>query len=237
LMKVYERFVTKYGDAYKDIWFINLDKIPASPGRNPTKDEITEAIKISDNNFAILQKTFGDKVLPVFHQGEDYARLQEICKMAQYICVSPRNDLPEKARVEWSKEVHHETKNNTTHGLAATGNRMMTEVPWTSVDSAYWTYTAAKGSTFVYLDGKFRVIRVSDQHPERKNMNQHFDSMAPIVQQAIVARIEKYGFTVEQVQTNFVYRKALSILEVIEFLKNFDPKPQEQLVQEQLFAL
>jgi hypothetical protein len=237
LIKVYGRFIDKYGDAYKHIWLINLDKIPAAPGRNPTKDEIAEAIQISDENFKVLVNEFGDRVLPVFHQGEDEARLTDIRAMARYICVSPRNDLPEKARIEWSKEVHHLTAGNETHGLAATGNRMMNEVPWTSVDSAYWTYTAAMGSTFVYLDGKFRVIRISDQHPERKNMNQHFDTMAPPVKAAIVARIEKYGFTLEQLQSNFVYRKALSILEVIEFLKHFDPKPEEQLVQEQLFAL
>jgi hypothetical protein len=237
LLKTYGKFIEKYGDAYRRIWLINLDKIPAAPGRDPTKDELEEAIKISDENFETLQKTFGDCVLPVFHQGEDEARLAQIKQMARYICVSPRNDLPEKARIEWSKEVHHLTIGNETHGLAATGNRMMNEVPWTSVDSAYWTYTAAMGSMFVYLDGQFRVIRISDQHPERKNMNQHFDSMAPIVQEAIVGRIERYGFTVEQLQTNFVYRKALSILEVIEFLKNFDPQPQKQLIQDQLFAL
>jgi len=237
LIKVYAKFIERYGSAYQHIWLINLDKIPGAPGRDPTPEEMESAIKFSDENFAILQKEFGDCVLPVFHQGEDEKRLAEIKAMARYICVSPRNDLPEKARIEWSKEVHHLTVGNETHGLAATGDRMMKEVPWTSVDSAYWTYTAAMGSMFVYLDGRFRVIRISDQHPERKAMNQHFDSMAPIVKAAIVARVEKYGFTIEQVQTNFVYRKAISILEVIEFLKNFNPTPQEQLVQEALFAL
>lgn len=237
LMKVYGKMLEKYGDAYKDIWFINLDKIPASPGRNPTPEELDDAIRISDENFRLLQKEFGDRVLPVYHQGESEARLLEVAQMTNYICLSPRNDLPEKSRIEWSKEAHHLIPNSRTHGLAATGERMMNEVPWTSVDSAYWTYTAAMGSIFVYLDGRFRVVRISDQSPSQKDMGQHFNTLAPIVKQAVASRIEMYGFTVEQCMTNFVYRKAVSILEVIAFLKNFNPKPEEQLVQEQLFAL
>lgn len=237
LIKVYERMMDKYGAAYKKIWFINLDKIPAAPGRDPTQAELEEAIKISDKNFFELQRIFGDKILPVFHQGESYTRLKEVASMAKYICVSPRNDLPERARVEWSKEVHHEIPENFTHGLAATGNRMMTEVPWGSVDSAYWTYTSAMGSIFVYLDKRFRVVKISDQSPERKVMGAHFDTMPPVVKEAIANRIESYGFTVEQVQSNFVYRKAVSILEMIAFLKEFNPEPEKQLVQEQLFAL
>jgi hypothetical protein len=237
LMKTYERMFEKYGEHYRNIWFINLDKIPAAPGRNPTDAEIAEAIAISDENFRELQKHFGDRILPVFHQGESESRLKEVAGMAKYICVSPRNDLPEKNRIEWSKEVHHSIPHNFTHGLAATGDRMMNEVPWHSVDSAYWTYTAAMGSIFVYMDGKFRVMRISDQSPARKDMGQHFDNVSPMLQQAVVARIEKYGFTLEQVQTNFVYRKAMSILEVIEYLKHFNPKPLEQEIQEQLFEL
>jgi hypothetical protein len=237
LMQVYGKMYEKYGSAYRKIWFINLDKIPASPGRNPVQEELDEAIAISDENFAILQKEFGDRILPVYHQGESHDRLLAVSKMAHYICLSPRNDLAEKARVEWSKEAHHVIPHNFTHGLAATGNRMMNEVPWGSVDSAYWTYTAAMGSIFVYLDGKFRVVRISDQHPERKNMGQHFDTLPAVVKEAVAQRILNYGFTIEQTQTNFVYRKAVSILEMIAFLKDFDPKPQEQLIQEQLFAL
>jgi hypothetical protein len=237
LMKLYEKFLTKYGKHYEHIWLINLDQIPAEPGRDPTPEEITDSIKVSDKNYSILRGEFGDIVLPVYHQGESEERLQDVAAMTKYICVSPRNDLPEKSRVEWSKEVHHLLPNNYTHGLAATGNRMMNEVPWYSVDSAYWTYTAAMGSIFVFLDGKFRVVKISSESPERKAMGRHFDNMAEPVKQAVLERIEKYGFTLNDIQTNFVYRKAMSILEVIEFLKQFDPKPEQQPVQDQLFKL
>ena len=74
----YSRFIEGAGSLFDEIWMINLDKIPGERGRDPTLAELKEAVEVSDRNFEILVKEFGNHVLPVFHQGEATSRLYEV---------------------------------------------------------------------------------------------------------------------------------------------------------------
>lgn len=154
----YARFIELSGDLFEEIWGINLDVIPGAKGRDPTPDELKRAVEVSDINFEILVKEFGDKILPVYHQGEPVERLNECCAMvdgrSNYICVSPRNDLAEGLRVKWSHDAHTMLKNKwpaiKTHGLATTGNRMVSEVEWYSGDSAAWVQHGGYGMIDIF---------------------------------------------------------------------------------------
>ena len=70
LIRDYRTLIDDFGYGKEKVWLINLDKIPAEPGRTPTPYELEEAIKISDENFHRLTDKFGDIVIPVYHQGE-----------------------------------------------------------------------------------------------------------------------------------------------------------------------
>lgn len=204
LIKIYDEMFEKYGPHAKNVWLISLDKIPGSRGVTASPEEIKEAEKISDQNFVVLQKRYGDRVLPVFHQNESSARLHEIAAMAPYICVSPRNDLHEDSRRSWSQEVHAMIPGKMTHGLAATGLTMMTRVPWFSVDSATWIMLAANGA--IFRDVSLRALAISDQSSSLKDDGQHYRTMPPMVKDSFRSEVERRGFTVEGLEMNFFDR-------------------------------
>lgn len=137
--------IDKVGASFKEVWMINLDKIPGERGRTATTQEMLDAFKESDENFAVLNEKFNKRILPVFHQNEENIapeRLAIVADQSKYICLSPRNDLGEKLRHSWSLKMHkllnEQRPGINTHGLATTGNNMIRDVPWFSVDSAAW---------------------------------------------------------------------------------------------------
>lgn len=220
LVKIYRTFIKKYESKTKAIWLINLDRIPGEKNRDPTAQEITDAIKESDTNFSILTHEFGTRILPVFHQGESQLRLNEIVQQAPYICVSPRNDLPEHLRVKWSRAVHDKLPADIrTHGLATTGIEMSTTVPWHSTDSATWVHAALFGEIFLNVGqgGAPKRIAISSQHPGRFTRGRHYDSTNLRQQAWIKQRAEEKGFNIEELRQQMSARAAFSMLEFIDW--------------------
>lgn len=201
LIAVYDEMMNANYHRAKNIWLISLDKIPGSPGRTADPAEIAECCRISDVNFEILKRRYGDRVLPVFHQGEPSSRLHEVCDMAEFICVSPRNDLHESQRVRWSAETHALIPGKMTHGLAATGYQMMHTVPWFSVDSASWIFCATNGA--ILMNHRMKVLQMSDQSSSQKTTDQHFKTLPEIAQRAFRNFVESRGFTIEGLVSEF----------------------------------
>lgn len=168
----YSRFIEAADGLFDEIWGINLDVIPGERGRDPTPEEIEEAVRISDINYKLLTEEFGNIILPVFHQGESFDRLGECVEQVDgkhnYICVSPRNDLPEGKRVDWSRDAHSIIKDRwphiVTHGLATTGNRMVRNVPWYSGDSAAWVQHGGFGMIDIFHDQAHTGGRKAEPH-------------------------------------------------------------------------
>ena len=168
----YSRFIELAGDLFDEIWGINLDVIPGERGRDPTPQELDEAVRVSDINYEILTREFGNIILPVFHQGESEERLAECVEQVDgkhnYICVSPRNDLAEGMRVTWSRDahgmLHDKWPHVMTHGLATTGNRMVRNVPWYSGDSAAWVRHGGYGMIDIFYDEAHSFGRKKDPH-------------------------------------------------------------------------
>lgn len=218
------------------IWLINLDVIPGSIGVTAGADEVAEAIKQSDINFNILVKEFGDCVVPVYHQNETEARLLEVASMADYICASPRNDLPEWTRVQWSEEVHQKLPNGKrTHGLATTGAQMMSRVPWWSVDSAAWLYSGAMGKVDALNGGKWVSINISKESPDRYNVGKHYDNARQEIKEVIERRAAFHNIDVAKLRGDHMARKLFNGLEILEWLKIF--KFEEKSYQPSLFDL
>lgn len=205
LIRDYRTLIEDFGYGTEKIWLINLDKIPGEPGRTAGPEEVAEAIKISDDNFYRLEKEFGDIVVPVYHQGEDEARLAEVCRMASYICISPRNDLGENHRRTWSQEVHSKLPSGIrTHGLATTGFPMMTTVPWHSVDSATWIMIAAYGH--VYYNAKLQSISISDDQPNKHDIGKHYINIIDEQKEVLHGLMDEWGFTYDALRSDFVER-------------------------------
>lgn len=222
LMPIYYDFMSRYWSSVREVYLINLDKIPGSPGRTPDQAEIEDCIRISDENYELLVKEFGARVLPVFHQGENEERLKECVAMSEYICVSPRNDVWEGLRVKWSREVHGKIPRTTrTHGLATTGFEMMTTVPWTSVDSATWIFKTGTGVITLCLNGKMVDITVSSKSPSRFTAGQHITNIPKVHQKIMLDRIDELGFTLEELAEDHKPRQEITVLETQYWIDNF----------------
>jgi hypothetical protein len=179
------------------VWLINLDVIPGKRGKDPSSEEIHHAMRQSDKNFLTLVNHFGHRVLPVFHQGESQSRLEEVRQQSNYIGISPRNDLPENARVRWSAQVHDSLGSTHSHGLAATGAAMLRQVPWWSVDSASWLYSAAMGGIDLLVEGKLVTIGMSTRNAGRYCLDAHFDTLSEQHRTVVLERIHQYGLSVD----------------------------------------
>lgn len=160
-------------DSRINLVMINLDKIPGEKGRSATVDEITAGMKFSIDNFTYLQDRLTFPVLPVFHQDEPYEYLGELFESAEYVCLSPRNDVTEKRRVDWARFCFSQFDGKKIHGLATTGLTMLQSADWYSVDSATWIHCAAFGEIIIARDNKFYRVSVSIERRETLQRANH----------------------------------------------------------------
>ena len=202
----YDKFTAVGDPMFEETWMVNLDVIPGEKGRTATAQEMKEAMSTSDENFKRLVGRYGERVLPVFHQDEPEDRLFEVAEMSNYFCISPRNDVHEASRCTWSKSAHLLLEDHypdaKTHGLATTGNNMIREVPWHSIDSAAWVLHAGFGMVDIFEGTKYRNYFVSYEGEKEKKKGIHIDSMVPDKRERVLAMIDSYGFTLNEVQTN-----------------------------------
>ena len=143
IKKVYADFIENAAGCFDEIWLVNLDVIPGKPNRVATEYECKRAAEESDKNLAVLKREFGERVLPVFHQGDGKQRLLDVIDQGNgYICFSPTNGIAEKERWLWAVRMLHSLHtlrcDVQAHGLATTGNEMIREAYLLSGDSAAW---------------------------------------------------------------------------------------------------
>jgi hypothetical protein len=181
-----------------DCRMINLDVIPGAKGRDPTPQEVQQAMRDSQNNFEVLNKRFPGRVLPVFHQGEPSEYLKELEQQADYVCLSPRNDVHEGLRVRWAHETCH--PGHKYHGLATTGAEMLTTVGWTSVDSASHIQKAAFGTIVVTQGGRWRTVLITDASEHRKKFDAHINTLPAEDREWLHSYIVEQGWTFEELR-------------------------------------
>lgn len=96
------------------------------------------AMDKSDQNFGRLNAVFPTKVIPIIHQGEPPERIEQVARQAEgvgVIGISPNNDVPEKERVAWTKQIMPQVSHLRVHGYATTGNDMLNVPGLWSADS------------------------------------------------------------------------------------------------------
>lgn len=183
--------------------FIALDVIPGERGRMATEVEIGKAVEKSYDNFLTMRQALpGVKILPVYHSGESKKLRDAYLDLTDYICLSPNQNLSEKQRVIWARESF--VNGYSFHGLATTGNKILSLVDWYSVDSSGWLMVAAVGSILLPINGALRPLAVSDTSPARKNYGHHIDNIneREWVNEYIVSR----GYSPEQLRTDYAAR-------------------------------
>lgn len=198
--------VTRY--PHHEFVFISLDVIPGSRNRAPTQGEIHAAVDESYQNFLTMQQALpGRTVLPVYHSGEDRYVRDRYLQHTPYICLSMNQNLPERQRLRWAREAM--VPGFKFHGLAATGNAMLTEVDWYSVDSSSCLMTAALGSILFPMGNKLKPLSVSSTSPSRKQHGKHLENMPEA--DFIVYEIERRGYSVDELRDEYAARVCWNI--------------------------
>jgi len=139
------------------VYFVNLDKIPGSFGVKPTKDDIEESAKVGLENYKVM-KSAGLKVIPVFHQHEDFKWLKEMMKETDYIGISPANDVSVKKRIAWLRKVYTILGTDyKTHLFGFTAFEALKIFPCYSADSTSWLAPARYGQYSSFGNGKIKT--------------------------------------------------------------------------------
>ena len=139
--------------------FAQVDTIPGEFGKPKTPEQLAEAPKLSWDNYLYMVERVKsrDKLLPIFHQGEDFKWLHNMLeyrhadgKPIWYIGISPANDVSTALKAQWLIEVFRIIKSSSnpnvcTHAFGMTSLNLLEQFPFTSADSTSWIMTAANG--------------------------------------------------------------------------------------------
>lgn len=206
-----EKVLRHYG-AHHNFVFISLDVIPGERGRYATGPETVAAEEQSKANFVVMQEHFkGQTILPVYHSGEDVALRNWYLDRTDYICLSMNQDMSEHNRLEWAKRAAVDGFRY--HGLAATGNRMVTQIGWYSVDSSSWVTVGSMGSILWPYDGKFRVLAVSENSPARHDAGAHIKTLTAVETEYVLDYIKRSGFDPDRLASEYRERWRWNIMQ------------------------
>ena len=95
------------------------------------------------------------------------------------------------------------------HGLAATGNRMLTQVDWYSVDSAGALMVAAMGSILFPVGEELRTLPISAESPYVKQSGKHLFNMPE--NPWIIETIKEWGYSPDVLSSDYAQRVCWNI--------------------------
>lgn len=186
--------------------FAELDKIPGAWGRERTPEEVAEAPKISwDNYLYMVNKVKSpEKLLPIFHQGEDFKWLKNMLEYKytegplkgqyiKYIGISCSKDITSSAWAPWFdicfKMIRESNNPNVkTHAFGMTSLKLLEQYPFTSADSTSWVRSAGFGNI---------MIGGTTVYTSSRNMNDpsYILNLSQALKDDIAKVCTKYGFS------------------------------------------
>ena len=222
--------------------YAQLDDIPGQYGRPRTTQELKESPEKSWNNYLYMAPKLKDKVklMPVFHQGEDYKWLDNMLNyqdengnFIDYIGIAPGKDLSVQERRMFLDEVfdhivRSKNPNVKTHALGITSLWMLELYPFTSADSTSWIMTAVTGSIFT-PNG---TVTLSEQTQD-KGTNYH-NITNPELKKSIDNYVTSKGYTIEGLTKDYKQREMFNIMYLNEWASNYKWK-ERNLKLGQLF--
>ena len=211
----------------------SLDKIPGVFRQVKTRKQCLEAPLIGWENYLYIRERVKspDKILPVFHQNEDYDWLITMLetkfdgKHIPYIGVSPANDRSTKEKNEWFETVFRmisqsSNPNVKTHAFGMTSLPVLERYPFTSADSTSWIMTGANGGIMT-PNG---TIVVSEK---QKDNPQHIAHQTDAEIKQVKELCRKYKFKFEDLAVSYQERCKFNIAYLMDWCKNYTFKGTE----------
>lgn len=210
-----------------------VDKIPGKFRHPKTRQELEEAPELSWKNYLYMRARLNspDKLMPIFHQGEDYKWLHNILEwrdpktgeQIKYMGISPANDQPVKEKIKFIEKCFNIIKkspnpNIQTHAFGMTSLYVLEMYPFTSADSTSWLLNGANGSIMT----KYGSVLVSEKS---RHLPGHIAKMPKEAQQEIQRYVESKGYDMQKLATDYTERIKLNIDYLLDWAKNYRCKP------------
>jgi len=212
-----------------------LDEIPGEFGKPKTKEQLNKApLKSWANYLYMIERCKSpEKVLPIFHQGENLKHLVTMLESTPlengvahvpYIGISPSNEVSVKSKTSFLEacfEVVEASSNPNVkiHAFGMTSLKLLERFKFHSADSTSWLMTSANGGIMT----KFGTIYVSDRGLKDKN---HISNLTKETQREMREYVEGYGFDLDQLSESYKQRSNFNLTYLTEWAKNYQYKPQ-----------
>lgn len=231
--------------------YVQVDKIPGTYRKPKTQQDWLEAPKLSWENYLYMREKSKDpsKLVPVFHQGEDFKWLRNLCDYTfsdgshiPYIGLSPRGDVSLKAKYDFCAEcfsVIQRSSNPTvkTHAFGATSLEMLEKLPFTSADSTTWVLVSAFGQVWMPncisgdVNGVGIKLGVSEQNLSHPTATQTYWEQTPEIKKRLDDYFESIGTNIEELSKSHSARALASAKYVQNWCKNYEYKGPKTFVK------
>lgn len=211
--------------------FAQVDKIPGVFRQPKTPEQLLAAPAESWQNYLYMRARVKspDKLLPIFHQGEDFKWLENMLettfmrKHIPYIGISPANDQTVKEKEKFIDRCFTIIRNSSnpnvkTHAFGMTSLHILERYPFTSADSTSWILNGANGSIMT----KYGSVTVSSG---RLYSPDHIRKMPKAAQQEIQDYVESHGYNMLQLSEDYKQRILFNIQYLSEWAKNYQCLP------------
>ena len=198
----YIKFINENTDKFT--LFASVDDIPGELRRKPTLWEQRESPAKSWHNYLYMREQVKDKdkLLPVFHIGEDFRHLQNMLDATfsgqhiPYIGLGGTVGLACTVKEDWYKQCfkiiqQSSNANVKVHAFGMTNLEILENYPFESADSTTWLMAAINGE----LCTKYGRICVSQQVQHKPS---HYNKLPQLIQQQINEQCVLYGTSIEQ---------------------------------------
>ena len=220
--------------------FACIDDIPGELTRKPTYEEKLHSPEATWENYLYMRERIidKDKLIPVFHLGEDYSHLQRMLetkldgKYIPYIGLGGTVGSPTLVKDNWYSQVFKIIKDSSNpnvkvHAFGMTSLTILEKYPFTSADSTSWIMTGSTGNIYT----KYGTICVSEQTAGKPG---HISTLPLQIQQEIEKQVNKYGTTLEECATNWRIRSVVNVNFLQDWADNYQFKGNNRF-QKRLF--
>ena len=234
----YIKFINENTDKFT--LFASVDDIPGELRRKPTLWEQRESPAKSWHNYLYMREQVKDKdkLLPVFHIGEDFRHLQNMLDATfngehiPYIGLGGTVGLACTVKEDWYKQCfkiiqQSSNANVKVHAFGMTNLEILENYPFESADSTTWLMAAINGE----LCTKYGRICVSQQVQHKPS---HYNKLPQLVQQQINEQCVLYGTSIEQCMEDQDSRQLYNINYFKDWAENYKYKGNNRY-QKRLF--
>lgn len=214
-----------------------VDCIPGDIVHGATDEQVKDAAKRTWENYLYMRPKMKnpDGLLYTFHVGEPYEYLKNALEWRDekgnpipYIALGGMVGKPTPVKDRFLHDCFSIIKQSSNpnvkvHAFGMTSFDLLSQYPITSADSTSWIMTGANGNIMT----DYGIIAVSDK---MKKLPEHYSHLPKEVQQEFCANIEKYGFTLKELESSRDKRIMHNARYMQEKANNltFKPKPKKK---------